>query len=217
MPPVPMFSAKRFCAPAKSIPKNPEDLELIRGLLANRADAWRELIQRFGPIMQARIRRIICRFPGLVSLDEVEDVYSNLLVALNARDMHKLRCYEPGRGRSLASWLGMLASHSAWDYLRSVQRRRSTQATSDVENLPCVFGCPEESLLQEQRRTWVSSLLADLSDRDRDFVRLYYMDGEEAEDVAASMNISVKTVYTKKHKIQARLASEVQRVELATA
>ena len=40
---------------------------------------------------------------------------------------------------------------------------------------------------------------------DQTFVRLYYMDGLSPEEVAEEMQISVKTVYSKKHKIRSRL------------
>jgi RNA polymerase sigma-70 factor (ECF subfamily) len=40
-------------------------------------------------------------------------------------------------------------------------------------------------------------------------VSLYFNRGLDAEQVASAMNISVKTVYSKKHKIRARLESFV--------
>ncbi|MEM1418482.1 MAG: sigma-70 family RNA polymerase sigma factor, partial [Myxococcota bacterium] len=47
--------------------------------------------------------------------------------------------------------------------------------------------------------------LQSFSAKDRAFVRLYYVDGMSPEEVAAEMNVSVKTVYSKKHKIRCRL------------
>ena len=40
---------------------------------------------------------------------------------------------------------------------------------------------------------------------------LYYAEGLEAEQVAEEMGISVKTVYSKKHKIRTRLAELLAR------
>lgn len=50
----------------------------------------------------------------------------------------------------------------------------------------------------------MSALLKDFSDRDREFVSLYFLDGRTPE-IADELGISVKTVYTKKHKIRSRL------------
>jgi RNA polymerase sigma-70 factor (ECF subfamily) len=51
----------------------------------------------------------------------------------------------------------------------------------------------------------VSDTLRTFSEKDQTFVRLYYVDGLSPEEVAAEMSISVKTVYSKKHKIRSRL------------
>lgn len=57
----------------------------------------------------------------------------------------------------------------------------------------------------QQRAALTSATLRQLSVRDRQFVDLYFAQGMEAEEIAEIMNISVKTVYTKRHKITARL------------
>ena len=43
--------------------------------------------------------------------------------------------------------------------------------------------------------------------KDRAFATLYFAEGMDPAEIAAKMNISVKTVYSKKHKIQSRLES----------
>jgi RNA polymerase sigma-70 factor, ECF subfamily len=55
----------------------------------------------------------------------------------------------------------------------------------------------------------------DLSARDREFMQLYFGLGLEPQQVASKMGISIKTVYTKRHKIQARLESLLERQPVA--
>ena len=43
--------------------------------------------------------------------------------------------------------------------------------------------------------------------KDREFVELYFGEGLDPDEVARRMGISVKTVYSKRHKIQRRLQS----------
>ena len=50
-------------------------------------------------------------------------------------------------------------------------------------------------------------MLSEFSDKDRQFVALYFGEGLDPEEVARRMRINVKTVYSKKHKIQSRLES----------
>ena len=60
-----------------------------------------------------------------------------------------------------------------------------------------------------ERAKLVRDLLADFSDKDRQFVTLYFQDGLSPEHVAERLGISVKTVYSKKHKIQRKLSQIV--------
>ena len=53
----------------------------------------------------------------------------------------------------------------------------------------------------------MNEALRAFSAKDRDFIQLYYVDGLTPEEVAAEMEISIKTVYSKKHKIRCRLAT----------
>ena len=55
-------------------------------------------------------------------------------------------------------------------------------------------------------------LLSDFTDKDRTFVELYYQKGLEADEIAAEMQISLKTVYSKKHKIRAHLVRCLQNI-----
>jgi RNA polymerase sigma-70 factor (ECF subfamily) len=71
----------------------------------------------------------------------------------------------------------------------------------------CVDPDPLDLVLDQERHELLADLVTRLSTRDRNFVHLYYQSGMEPEDIARTMDISVKTVYTKKHKIRARLVA----------
>jgi len=47
----------------------------------------------------------------------------------------------------------------------------------------------------------------DFTRKDRKFLELYYSEGLEPGQVAEQLGISVKTVYSKRHKIQGRIES----------
>jgi RNA polymerase sigma-70 factor (ECF subfamily) len=51
----------------------------------------------------------------------------------------------------------------------------------------------------------VQDTLSGFSKKDRTFVELFFMQGRTPEQIAEEMRISVKTVYSKKHKIRCRL------------
>jgi len=121
-------------------------------------------------------------------------------------DMHKLRLYDPARGTKLSSWIGMIAVNAAYDHLRGVGRRPLLDKfDGTVDAHEEVDRSPLDLLIEKERWTHLNDLLGEFTDKDRTFVELYYQRGLEADEIAAAMQISLKTVYSKKHKIRAHL------------
>jgi RNA polymerase sigma-70 factor, ECF subfamily len=121
-------------------------------------------------------------------------------------DMRKLRLYNPARGTKLGSWIGMISVNSAYDFLRSIGRRPildRLDGTPDPREDD--DRSPLDRLIEKERWDHLNDLLADFTDKDRTFVSLYFGQGLDPEVVARHMSISLKTVYTKKHKIRAHL------------
>lgn len=181
------------------------ETDLLSRMLLRDGTAWREFHKRYDRLIYRCIHKVTGRFPGSVTSEDVREIYAMFLLSLNKRDMHKLRTFDPERGNKLSSWVGMLATNCAWDYLRSVARQPQTTTLADAEQIGAVDESPYEDLLQKERWAVVNSVLRTFSDKDREFVQLYYMEGLEPEVIAEQMEISVKTVYSKKHKIRCRL------------
>lgn len=183
--------------------------ELLERLLASDAVAWRELNHRYARLITSCIQRVVGRFSRRVGADAVEEIYATFSLKLLANDMHKLRSFEPSRGNKLGTWLGMLATHCAYDYLRGVRREPSAVCLTEAESVGSEREDPCESAMLNERAELVRQLLSDFSERDRQFVALYFGDGLSPERVAERLGISVKTVYSKKHKIQRKLSEIV--------
>ncbi|MGF1469230.1 MAG: RNA polymerase sigma factor [Sandaracinaceae bacterium] len=186
-------------------PSDWTDEALLDAMLDRQPEAWREFHRRFDRLIYRCIHKVTSRFPGSVAGEDVREIYALFLLGLNKRDMHKIRSFEPSRGNKLSSWIGLLATNSAWDYLRRVARQPMVTSLADAENLGSSAGSPYDHVLEKERWCVVADLLADFSEKDRTFVHLYYIDGLSPEQIADEMAISVKTVYSKKHKIRCRL------------
>jgi len=121
-------------------------------------------------------------------------------------DMRKLRMFNPRRGTKLGSWIGMISINTAYDHLRSASRRPMLDRVDGTPE-PDDEGdrSPLEILLEKERWSHLNEVLGAFSDKDRQFVSLYYGEGMDPVTVAESMSISLKTVYSKKHKIRAHL------------
>ncbi len=186
-------------------PREWSDADLLRRTLHREDNAWRELVRRFRSLIYRCVTKVIGRYDSVLSSADADEVYGEVLVALVRDDMRKLRLYDARRGTKLSSWIGMISTNTAYDFLRQSSRRPALDRIDGVPDVDSFEPSPLENVLEEERRGELNHLLADYSDKDRTFVSLYYAHGLDAEEVAGEMGISVKTVYSKKHKLLARL------------
>jgi RNA polymerase sigma-70 factor (ECF subfamily) len=195
--------------------------ELVCALLRHEAPAWREFHARYDRLIFSRIRDVLRRFGRHLDSDAVREVHATLLLSLHENGMHKLRVFDPKRGRNLSSWIGRLATNCAIDYGRKQRRRRQlfpasvfatphgAPHTSSLD-LPSSSADPHRALVGHRQLALVQEAIAGLSARDRQMLTLDLEEGLAAEQIAARMGIAVKTVYTKTHKIRAKLRSALE-------
>jgi RNA polymerase sigma-70 factor, ECF subfamily len=193
--------------PCVEVDRFETDDDLIAGMLANDPAAWREFQSRYDRLIIRCITKVTRRFASIVSQDDVREVYATLYVSLLGNDMHKLRSFDPERGNRFPSWIGLLAINAAYDYLRTLKREPQKECITEAMELVCELPDPFELTSEHERATIAQKTLEDFSEKDRTFAALYFGEGMDPQDIADRMNISVKTVYSKKHKIQSRLES----------
>jgi RNA polymerase sigma-70 factor (ECF subfamily) len=186
--------------------KHEEGSNLRDALLAGDPDAWRVFFETHGRLVRASILRVVRRFGISGNSEDVRDIEATFAVELVANDMAKLRAFRSERGVLFSTWVGMLAAHAAYDFLR--RRRREPQGNeADAETLSSDAPDPHALCELRERARLVDAMVSDFTSKDREFLELYYAHGLDPSQVAEAMGISVKTVYSKKHKIQGRLES----------
>ncbi len=183
------------------------DMELVAALVDNRPQAWREFQTRYDRLIHRCILKVTRRFSSVVSEDDVREIHAQLLVSLLANDKHKLRSFDPARGNRFSSWIGLLAINCAYDHLRTLRREPNKTELSEARDLASETPDPFDQASNRQRAEIAARTLESFSDKDRDFAALYFGEELDPTEIAERMNISVKTVYSKKHKIQTRLES----------
>jgi RNA polymerase sigma-70 factor (ECF subfamily) len=194
---------------ARAASKNPADWtdrELLRHVLRSEGRAWAELVRRYRPLIYRCITKVTLKYAPTLGAADLDEIYADVMMQLVRDDMHKLRIYNPSRGTKLGSWIGMLSVNAAYDFLRSAGRRPLLDKVDGA--LDPHEECdrtPLDQLIEKERWQHLNGLLSEFTDKDRTFVELYYQKGMEADEIAAEMQISLKTVYSKKHKIRAHL------------
>ena len=182
------------------------DRELLKFVLRSDARGWAELIRRFRPLIYRCITKVTLKYAPSLSGADLDEIYADVMMQLVRDDMHKLRIYNPARGTKLGSWIGMISVNAAYDFLRSAGRRPLLDKVDGaIDPHEECDRTPLDQLIEKERWDHLNGLLADFTDKDRTFVELYYQKGLEADEIAAEMQISLKTVYSKKHKIRAHL------------
>ncbi|MEO8798197.1 MAG: sigma-70 family RNA polymerase sigma factor [Polyangiaceae bacterium] len=188
-------------------PERAADEVLVAQMIANDSRAWRTFDQKYNRLVHRCILKVTRRFTSVVSTEDVREIHAQLMLSLLANDKYKLRTFDPERGNRFSSWIGLLAINCAYDYLRSLKREPSKTQLSEASELVCELPDPFETASDHERAEIAAALLSDFSDRDRAFATLYFGEGMDPVEIAAKLGISVKTVYSKKHKIRTRLES----------
>lgn len=182
------------------------DEALVRAMLGGDPAAWRVFARRYDDVIQISIDRVLRSFPALRTPTERDEIRAALLCSMVQRDMHKLRVFEFERGIKLSTWIAVLATNVARDYVRGALRRaRTTKETEQLEYVDEDAPNPLAELLQREALVRAGTTIERLPERDRQLVRLMVLEGQGPAEIAAEMNISIKTVYTKKHKLMTRL------------
>ena len=204
-------------APVLPSPCDWSDADLLQRMMLREARAWREFHSRYDRLIYRAIHKVTQRFSSVLDSADVEEIYAGLLCSLNARDMHKLRTFDVQRGHRLSTWMSLLATNAAWDYLRTISRQPQRGPEHEAEDVSYVGPDPFHALAAKEEWTRVHETLQGFSEKDRTFVELFFLEGRTPEQIASEMQISVKTVYSKKHKIRCRLESALGRDVQAAA
>jgi RNA polymerase sigma-70 factor (ECF subfamily) len=187
------------------------DRELLRFVLRSDARGWAELVRRFRPLIYRCITKVTLKYSPSLGSADLDEIYADVMMQLVREDMHKLRIYNPARGTKLGSWIGMISVNAAYDFLRSAGRRPLLDKVDGaLDPHEEADRTPLDLLIEKERWGHLNDLLSEFSEKDRMFVELYYQKGMEADEIAAEMQISLKTVYSKKHKIRAHLVRCLQ-------
>jgi RNA polymerase sigma-70 factor (ECF subfamily) len=190
------------------------DAELVRALLSRDPCAWTEFHRRFDRLIYRCIHDVLRPFGARFGMDDAREIRASLLLALHDRDQHRLRVFDVRKGRTLGSWIGKLATHCAIDYARKHGRRTPLDFDEESIELSERSSDPERDLCARERLECVREAVMRLSARDRELLALDIEHGLAPVEIALRMGVSVKTVYSKSHKIREKLRAALHTRDL---
>ena len=169
--------------------------------------AWLELMRRYRKLIYGCIHRTLSRYGVRPSEDSADDVFADVCLRLLTNDMRRLRAFNPDRGSKLSSWIGLVAINAAHDHLRA--RARVPAAICLDDGPECADSTPDPlvRVLQRERSLSLRRLVHHLPARDRAFLDLCLHRDLSPHEIARRLRISVKTVYSRRSRIERRLAN----------
>ena len=190
-------------------------LEQVKRALGGERAAIEELVRELSPVVQARVATALWR-RGRASRQELEDITQEVLMELFTGDARVLARWEPERGLSLASFVGLVAQRMVFSLLRSRRRSPFTQEPTDPRTIEASAGSsrmhptPEDPFAaREFLGLLFERLHAELSAKGLEMFYRLYVWQEEPEHIARETGSTLEAIY----QWRSRLKKEVAELE----
>jgi len=172
----------------------PDETDLIRRCADGDESAWSRFVDTQGPRIAGMARRMLHGRTGQAADADVDEIVSEVFLALLRRDRTLLRRYDP-RWR-LATWLGVLTRTAVTRLLRR-RRRPPSEAVERAAR-------DDEPARRDTRRA-ILEALDGLGARERLLLRLRHLEGLDYAAIAEALGIEPSSVGPLLSRARARL------------
>lgn len=194
-------------------PSLDDEQYLLSRCFAGDGEAAEALVRRFSDLVYQSVKHTFFIKQAHFNKEDIEDLHNTVFLQLFEHKRKKLRQYEGRNGCSLASWIRVVSVRIVLNHLRknrldSLERQKKIS----LEDMPELKGEETGSLAvmeKSERDYLLQAGIKNLSPRDRLFMKLHFEQGLTEKEVASIMQVSVKNVYTVKHRAIQRLKSHI--------
>lgn len=177
------------------------DRQLLQRCLARQPRAWEDFVDRFlGLVIHVVNHTTQARSIGVTTQD-VEDLASEVFVAVLAEDFAVLRRF---RGQSsLATYLTVIARRVV---VRELLRHRIVPNHADTAEMKDIAE-PSDSSVEERlsNREQVERLLDELQGNEADIVRLYHLEGKSYDEISRETGVPANSIGPTLSKARAKM------------
>lgn len=168
------------------------DRDLLKRCLNRAPGSWNDFVDRFLSLIYhvigytAHLRSVRLR------PEDVEDIAAEVLLKIVANDFRVLREF---RGESsLATYLSVVARRLC---IQELVRRQKARDASRAGDDRAILGEPDDApaaVAGLESLEEVEKLLRKLSGKEREIVRLYYLEGRTYEEISTETEVPVNTI-----------------------
>lgn len=178
--------------------------ELVARILAGEKAAESELVERYS----RGVAIILNRATGDQSLAE------DLSQETFQLTLEKIRGGEVREPERLSGFICSLARNLATDHYRRSRRSEQVDDPDAVEMVAATAPSQLDRVLQAEKSKRVRQLLSELSDRDREILRRFYIEEEDKERICADLGLSSLHFNRVLHRARERYRELYRRVEM---
>jgi len=182
--------AQRFAATVELEPGAPSDLELMKGIQAEDADALSQLYDRYSGILKALVLRVIHNEA------EADDLLQEIFMEI----WNQAKNFSAQKGKPLG-WMVTLARRRAIDGLRKKQAyaRAEERLQNETEQQPdaWVHNATEEEIVLSDTRVLIRKVISGLPLAQQQAIDLAFFRGMSQREIAAKTNTPLGTVKTR--------------------
>jgi RNA polymerase sigma-70 factor (ECF subfamily) len=165
------------------------DRDLLRRCLSHQPGAWNDFVDRFLGLIYHVVHHTAHLRSVPLKPEEVEDVAAEVLLQLVSNDYAVLRQF---RGNSsLATYLTVIARRIC---IHEVNSRSAHEVQPGATALSETESGEQPALAGLERLEEVERLLSKLPGREREVVRLHYIEGRTYEEISTALNIPVNSI-----------------------
>jgi RNA polymerase sigma-70 factor (ECF subfamily) len=170
----------------------PVDRELLKRCLAHQPGAWNDFVDRFLGLIYHVVHHTSHLRSAPLKPEDTEDLAAEVLLQIVQNDYAVLRQF---RGHSsLATYLTVITRRICVHELARRAAAREVQPPPDQKELaeqPDEEDTPARGLESLEE---VEKLLGKLPSKEREVVRLYYLEGRTYEEISTELNVPVNTI-----------------------
>lgn len=192
-----------------------QDLEVLERALEGGHAVLPELIDRWTPVIQARVVKVLRRRASALPdqiFQEVEELVQQVFLSLFEKDAASLRAWSPERGLSLDNWVGLNAEQQVLAVLRTQKRNPWTEETSPTEELDGASQSPspeQETLSKDTLQRLLDRLQERVSPLGWRVFCLLYLEGQDVEGTARGSGLTPTAVYAWRSRLR-KVARELR-------
>jgi RNA polymerase sigma-70 factor (ECF subfamily) len=175
----------------------PVDRDLLQRCLRKQPGSWNDFVDRFLSLIYHTIHYTAHLRSARVSPEDVEDIAAEVLLELVKDDYKALKQFKGNA--SLATYLTVIARRICVHELARRQTVRDAIRRGDVRP-PAGFAAEDDTAETEAIQKSMDSLeevarlLRKLSGREREIVRLFYLEGRTYEEISTETGVPVNTI-----------------------